>query len=671
MSENSPVNLNTSLSSLAMLSLRMSDGEDYLDYLYGFVIEALNQIKAPTFDAAKVHEVIKLEFGLRIPIATLVIYLKRLKTKKLIEMTPDGHQFRAVNLPTSSISGDRSAASGRISEALYALKEYAKTNHALDWSDEHTAGALTEFVREYSIAFVRHSEFRSPLPDPGPETASEHFVVSSFIRNSAESLTPVFESIKTLVESHILANALLCPDLKNKGTGYNGVVFVLDTRLLLKAFDLESMIDTESTRVLLDTIRRLKGVLCVLTETKDEIRSVLSGIRRGLQQGGARGPVVEELRKRGRGVADVILAESNLETNLKQLGVTTLSSPGYDQSTYRFQIDEAGLRAELEEELGYDLGKAADHDVHVVRSIFAFRRGRNVSRIEDAGHVFLTTNAALSRAAFSQQREENSGWVFSAVITDFHLSHLTWLKSPMESGDLSKTELLSNCYAAMHPPKKVWRSYLAEVDRLKCEGRFTEQDHEVLRLSLNAPEALMDVTRGEIDGITESNLREILSRIERNYAEEKQREIDRLQIEKERANEDLLQANRTNQQQEALLAEAVSHAEKLRQDKINQAAKLKELQERDDATSERETQRKEKVERLANLLATIAFVVAGLAFVVLGTISLFSNSNTLLAVPFVILGVLNLGTGFSGLLVKRYVRDWVAGKLSKFMSTDQ
>ncbi|RYZ67495.1 MAG: hypothetical protein EOP09_10945, partial [Proteobacteria bacterium] len=376
MSEERPINLNTSLSSLAMLSLRMSDGDDYLDYLYGFVIEALNQIKVPTFDAAKVHDVIKSEFGLRIPIATLVIYLKRLKTKKLIEITPDGHHFRAVNLPKSTISDDRLAASGRINEALHTLKEYAETKHALEWSDQHTAAALTEFVREYSIAFVRHSEFRSPLPDPGTETASEHFVVSSFIRNCAESSTPVFESIKTLVESHILANALLCPDLKNKGTGYNGVVFVLDTRLLLKAFDLEASIDTENTRTLLETVRRLKGVLCVFPETKDEIRSVLSGIKRGFQQGGARGPVVEELRKRSRGVADVILAESNLEENLKQLGVTTLQSPGYDQSTYRFQIDEVGLRAELEEELGYSLGRAADHDVHVVRSIFALRRGR-------------------------------------------------------------------------------------------------------------------------------------------------------------------------------------------------------------------------------------------------------------------------------------------------------
>jgi len=161
---------------------------------------------------------------------------------------------------------------------------------------------------------------------------------------------------------------------------------------------------------------------CVFTETKDEIRYVLQGIIYRYRQGGARGPVVEELRKRGRGVADVVLAEANLEEYLRTLVVSTLQSPSYDESTYRFQIDEEGLRAELEEELGYASGRAVDHDVHASTKYHALRRGRRISRIKEAGFVFLTTNTALSRAAFYQQRTENEGWVFSAVITEYHLS---------------------------------------------------------------------------------------------------------------------------------------------------------------------------------------------------------------------------------------------------------
>jgi hypothetical protein len=111
--------------------------------------------------------------------------------------------------------------------------------------------------------------------------------------------------------------------LKNTGSGFRNVTFVLDTRLLLKAFDLEATIDTENTLALLESARRLKGVLCVFPETKDEIQTVLRGIIRGFQHGGARGPLVDELRKRGRGVADVILAASKLEEYLKRLNIST------------------------------------------------------------------------------------------------------------------------------------------------------------------------------------------------------------------------------------------------------------------------------------------------------------------------------------------------------------
>src|SRR6266542_3221704 len=223
-------NLNTSLSSLALLSLRMGEGDDYLDYLHGFVIEALHQIKTASFDAATVHHVIQSEFGLQIPVATLAIYLKRLQKRKVVEPTSDGYQFRIVKLPNSSIAADRKAARGRIDEVLHSLKDYSHSQYGRQWTDDETAAALTDFIRKYSIDFVRHSEFRSPLPDPGVDSASDHFIVASFIRRCAEAAQGVFDSVKTLVESHILANALLCPDLKDKGTGFKNITFVLDTR---------------------------------------------------------------------------------------------------------------------------------------------------------------------------------------------------------------------------------------------------------------------------------------------------------------------------------------------------------------------------------------------------------------------------------------------------------
>lgn len=663
--------LNTSLSSLALLSLHMSEGKDYLDYLHGFVIEVLHGVNAEGFDAATVQQMIKDEFGLAIPVATLAIYLKRLQKKGVVRRTPDGHQFQVIGLPAVSMADDRKAARSRIDEVRRELRSYALSQCARNWTDDEAVAVLADFLRKYSIEFVRHSEFRSPLPDAGADVASAHFIVASFIRHCADSAQGLFDSVTTLVESHILANALLCPDLKNVTAGLGNIVFVLDTRLLLHALDIEAPIDTENTRRLLESVRRLKGVLCVFPITVAEIRSVLNGIKRGFTHGNARGRAVEELRKRGRGPADVILTESHLEEKLKDLHVSILPCPQYDdEKTYRFQIDETALREELEDELGYTLGKAAEHDVRAVRSIYALRKGRRVSRLENAGYVFVTTNAALSRAAFNQLRAEKDGWVFSAVVTAFHLSHLVWLKSPMEAGDLARTELLSSCYAAMHPPQSFWRSYLQEVDRLKAEGRFSERDHEVLRLSLNAPEELMLVTQGEIDGITEANLRTILQRLEHTYAEEKASEIRRLQLEQERISEDLASAQHAARKAEVASSQAAAREEALEQETIAQAHRLRQLEENETLMRDREARQKARIERIAERIATATFVAASLLFAILGFVSLFGYSNVLFAVPFGILALLNLVFGFTCIVVKRCVRSWIASCLSRVLESE-
>jgi hypothetical protein len=437
---------------------------------------------------------------------------------------------------------------------------------------------------------------------------------------------------------------------------------------MLKAFDLEAPIDTENTRTLFETVKRLKGVLCIFPDTKEEIRSVLQGIIRAYQRGGARGPVVEELRKRGRGAADVLLVEANLDAQLKSLGVSTMQAPAYDEHTYRFQIDETALRSELEEELGYELGRAADHDIHVVRSIFALRRGRRISRIEDCGHVFLTTNTALSRAAFHQQRAENEGWVFSAVITDYHLSHLAWLKSPMQSGDLARTEILASCHAAMRPPQSVWRKYITEVDRLKTEGRITERDHEVLRLSLNAPEELMEVTRGEVDGITENNLRAVLTRLEEGYAADKEEKLKQERLSHELTLSTLVEREQALELSESEKAAAEEKGRQLEAEKAKADEEIRILKSLEKEARERDKERDDRINRFADRTARITFVLSGLCFAVVGAMALFSNLSAFFGVPAAIFAFFNLWVGFSGNMVEQAVKKWVARHLSKFMN---
>jgi hypothetical protein len=443
---------------------------------------------------------------------------------------------------------------------------------------------------------------------------------------------------------------------------------MVDTRFMIKALDLESQVDSENAKALLSAIRKLKGVVCIFPETKDELRTVLKAIIRGMQNSAGRGPVYRELLKRRRGVADVILAERNLDATLALLSISMLPSPNYGEDTYKFQIDEAELRDEIEAEIDYISDKAANHDTRVVRHIFALRKGRHVSSIEDAGYVFLTTNSALSRAAFYYERNNRKGWIFPAVVTDYHLSHLTWLKSPMEVQDLPRVEILANCYATMRPHESIWNRYLEEVARLKAENKVSEKDHEVLRFSLNAPDELMDVTRGDVDGVTLANVHIILEKLEKTYAADKEQILARVLKEHEQTQKALEQVTSVAKSQSANLLQAAEREEILKREKQKIEEEIQRLKALDAEAKEREANRTQRINRIAERTARIVFLLSGLAFAAIGVMALFSNWSAWLGVPAAIVGFINLWSGFSGNSVKRAVKSWVAMRLSNFMS---
>lgn len=667
MSTTQPRDMNASLSSLAMLSLRMQAGKDYLDYLHGFVIEALRRIDGDAVDAARLKEAVEGEFGLNIPAATFSIYLKRLAKAGVLSPIGDGVQYRVESLPATTIDNDRVAARAQITEVTEELATFAYSKYSLEWDDLTSSSALADFLRKYSIDFLKYAELRSPLPPAVSATDSTAYVVAAFVTNTAQEKPMLFQSVKVLVQSHILSNALMCPDLEKSNRGFKGIHFMVDTRFMIKVLDLESDVDSTNANALLAAIRKLKGVVCIFPETKDELRTVLHAIIRGMQNHVGRGPVYRELLKRRRGIADVIIAERNLDASLAALSISVFPSPTYGEETYKFQIDEVELREEIETEIDYISDRAADHDTRVVRHIFALRQGRHVSSIEDSGFVFLTTNSALSRAAFHYERNNSKGWIFPSVVTDYHLSHLAWLKSPMEVQDLPRVEILANCYATMRPHDSIWNRYVKEIDRLKAEKKVSEKDHEVLRFSINAPEELMDVTRGDIEGVTPSNVHIILEKLEKTYAADKEQKLAEIRQEHVKIKRELEQATSVAKDHSENLVQATERERELKRVNKNNEAEIQRLKALDEENKHRNAARTERINLIAERIARIAFVLSGLAFATISAMALFSNWSAWLGVPAAIVGFFNLWTGFSANTVERAVKTWTAKQLSGFI----
>jgi hypothetical protein len=218
----------------------------------------------------------------------------------------------------------------------------------------------------------------------------------------------------------------------------------------------------------------------------------------------------------------------------------------------------------------------------------------------------------------------------------------------------------------MRPPRATWRKYVLEVDRLKAEGRFTDQDYEVLRLSINAPDELMEVTRGNVEGITEPNLRTILNRLESKYAVQKTMEIERLRNEQGRVQENLTLATAAAQERMAQLNEAKLREESLQVEMAARAQEIDQLKGVEQQLTNKNERLRLRVEQLSDKLAYFAYTTAWVGFAVITVLAFFSNWNPWLAVPAGIIGLFNIATGFSGPWVKRWVRNKVRRYLSDF-----
>ena len=364
----------------------------------------------------------------------------------------------------------------------------------------------------------------------------------------------------------------------------------------------------------------------------------------------------------------MILAESNLDRDLAALFVSILPSPRYDESNYLFQIDEAALREEIESEVDYITDRAADHDIRVVRHIFALRKGRKASNIEDSGYVLLTTNAALSRASFFYEKHNSAGWFFSAVVTDYHLSHLAWLKSPMEVPDLPRAEILANCYATMRPHESFWNRYLVELDRLKNENKMSERDHEVLRFSIHAADELMDVTRGDVEGITDKNLHVVLEKLEKTFAAEKEQALESERSAHEKTKAALASSELTRQKGVQEKEAARLRQAELEKANADRAAEIEKLKKAESDAKAKEERTRSRIDLLANRIAKTAFYVVGFIFAVITVSALFGEISIWLAIPAAIAGFFNLWAGVSGNTVERAVKKWIARRLTQFMS---
>lgn len=514
------------LSSLAMLKVNIDQGKDYLDYLRPFIQQVLVDHKPDPVTDQVIREYLRTQFGLEIPSRAVQIVLKRL-ARVLPLNRSEGVYHITDSMPDPGLTREKSEADRHIQSVITSLLEFDKAgSHALA-NEDAAVNAMCGFLSEFNIPCLRAYLRGTAIPTVEGRQQSHVILISEYVLHLQRSDPARFASFMILVQGHMLANALLCPDLQNAPKTYKGVTFYLDTPLLVQRLGLEGEPRKRAAEELIALVRNLGGVVASFSHSREELGRVLKGAADHVDAKNGRGAIIFEARRNGITRSDLLLLAEKVDELLSDAGIEILKTPSYTES---FQIDEKAFEQTLEDEVWYFNPRAKEYDINSVRSIYVQRANTTPSSLERAKAVLVTSNTPFARAAYEYGKQHEESREVSSVITDFSLANMAWLKAPMGAPSVPMTELLAYSYAALRPPKPLLDKYLTEIDRLQKQGKISERDHQLLRSSTIAQEELMRLTLGDDTALTEETVTETLRRV---TGEIKKEESEKVQQEQE------------------------------------------------------------------------------------------------------------------------------------------
>jgi hypothetical protein len=494
-----------------MLKVNVDSGKDYLEYLRPYVLQILVESPPELIQDVSVAAKIRELCGLEIPHRTVNILLQRL--------AKEGHLRKAYgvytiikDLPSISNSLDRVNAVRDISSIAKNLMRFASQDANRDITEDEATDCLIAFLSQFSIPCLRSYLRGTALPQVNGHRDWQILLVSQFV-SEISSDPEVFKSFMKLVQGHMLANALLCPDLQSVSKTYTNTTFYLDTPLLVQFLGLEGEQKTQAIGEVIALVQRLDGKFAYFSHTLNELIDVIQGSAGYIESPQGRSQIISEARKSGRTKSDLFLIAQNAQDLLKEAGIHEMPTPPYDKNNFPFQIAEDVFGDVLDDEVNYLNPRAKDYDVKSVRSIYILRRGTSPFFVEKCRAVLVTSNTAFSNAAYEYGKNYEQSREVSTVITDFSLANTAWLKAPQGAPSLPQKEVLAFAYAALRPTPEFWNRVLDEAEKLESVGKISARDHQLLRSSQHVQRELMKLTLGQDEALTEESITTTLRRV--------------------------------------------------------------------------------------------------------------------------------------------------------------
>ena len=509
--------------SLALLKVNWdTQRKDYLENFVPLVAECIKDLSDDIVSLLALQNKMKELFGIRLPQGSLDRLLARAKQRGYVYLKNHAY-FRSVeNLARLDFQKIRGQVLRMHETLVESLRRFCDKRYQIIWNSTQAETALQSFLNENQFALTKEKTVSLLSPRKSPD--SEKYIVAAFIQNVLDTNDEERDYLETIAKGHMLANAIFLPEPARVSKRFQRTSVYFDTSFLMFVLGYGGEIRREPRFELVELLRETGADLRCFSHTLDEVYGVLYAIAHKIAQGERHdlyGPSAEFFSMAGHSSSDILSLGANLAENLGKMGIKISEKPEY---AHDHMMDEKGLSESLAEY--YRNPQALQRDIDSISSILRLREGREPVFLEECRALFITTNSLLAEKTAEFFYRDSPASVISPCLTDYAIMNLLWLKQPLRAPDLPWKRVIADCFAATQPDEHLWKSYLAEIAKLEKRGDVSVDEYYVLRYSLEARTALMDITLGREEAFREGTVHDILTRVKELMQENVRHELE-------------------------------------------------------------------------------------------------------------------------------------------------
>ena len=507
------------LISLAILKEQINNNEDYLSYFNPFIIGILKKLDLSTpVNDELISEQLHSVCGLRFPKRIVQLMLKKVSRKGILTKKNGVYTIVQEKLEKQeNVLSKTGSIKSQLLDLINDFSIFCKEKYQVILNEDDSLDAFIQFLSKFSVSAIRLSISGTAFEVPKKNKAVNLIYVSQYILTIFKTDHKRFEEFEVLLKGNMIANSIVSETLIDTPQTFKDVIFYLDTPIIVELYGLDGAILEEAADELLELVKKIGGKFAVFEHTKSETASLIhrAAEQYDVPESRLNNKILENLMETKLSKADLQLKSEKLSDFLESKDIEIVADPDIKKE---YCIDENLLSKLMDEYVGQYKEKVKRQDIHSVNNIYQLRENKNSNRLEECRAVFVTNNPKLASAIHEYGRTRSDENNVSAVITDFSLANMAWLKAPLGACDLQRIELLSMAYLSLQPSNELLQKYLTEIEKMQKDELLTDADYFLLTCQINNSE-LVTYTMGNEDALTNENIMSLLERIKAEIKE--------------------------------------------------------------------------------------------------------------------------------------------------------